>query len=216
MPESNILSFLLTAFWLGKLEVFPPEGDTPVDPLIFFNGLRSNPGDQIIFLEPCAKRPAEMTYLQDGSIVVDVAHYIPWPIDASELERLEAYKELAAVPASKYPAHFLQAFHTHWIRQDDLAVLCDSTNARRPSFWFISPASRNPTKINHLVKFRKFLRQEFASNIRQPKDRVWTDAKQRFPSLSHSAFDREWAELAPPYWRKGGRPKAKSRSGFCD
>lgn len=213
-PSDRILGQLLQAFWLNELPIFSPGSEKPACRSIFLRGLRRDPGDLIVFGEPGAAKPAEPIELPDGSIAIDVAHHIPLLPCASQSERPAIYECLAEIPVSDYPATFLQAFRTHYIRRDDLAILCDSRNWRRPSFWFRSPTSHNSTKSNDVLGCRRFLGEVFASSVRRSKDQIWEEAKRQFLSLSRNAFDGVWAESAPPSWRKGGRRRAKQRTGF--
>jgi hypothetical protein len=128
---------------------------------------------------------------------VEQAEYLR---DLMECQRQEAHELLDAMGCldTDDRAHFERAF---------AMTFADAPRAQG----IIVKSTRAPHSIIKAASACKKWLSELASshreNLMQTKGEVLASAQTKFPGLSRRQFEHAWSEMAPPSWRKAGRPR---------
>ena len=210
--KEALLEQILAAFWLGDIDLRPPDASPPLDRIDILAALRDGADpDQFLFYEHESEVPPPVVALPDGSAEVDLRPCIRLLRDraawtSSNLHTV--FQEIAKLPIAAYPNGILTAFRIMIIHRNDFSVLCDARRWERPQFWFATSrrSKAHQTIARAITECRKWLRDQSRGRKRQSKDQYWTEAEQRFLRLSRHAFDKIWKEEAPDNWRKPGAP----------
>ena len=182
MNESEILSCLLSAFWLREFvgDDVPSREDT------------------LKLLKNFGAFPSE--YFDDENPPRDEFEFLATlPPEGYDEAAPECYGELAW--------SILDGVE---IAKDVFGNWCEAHDHEKPLFWF-GKGRRQPSTAKAKNDCRRWLEKEVPRGKSGSKNHYWRMAREKFPGLSRNAFNEVWAETVPTHWKMPGAiPKNKS------
>jgi hypothetical protein len=214
-----MFSLLLQCMWRGEIEL---ELDPSVTEstrrvhLKIVHAFTPKNDERLAFVEHEDEIPPLATMLPDGRVEFNSRTRIKLSADPAmwtDAEVDAACDTLTSFSYLDYSESVLPLLMWSRIHRDQFAVLCDTNDWPRPSFWFATarPSSSVITKVTDRTQCRSWLRVQARRSARPRKAELLAEALRRFPSLSQRTFQQLWRELAPEAWRKAGRPPIRPR-----
>ena len=210
LDQTELYDTLLAEFWSGRLRA-TLSGDS-----CDFDVNRSNMLDAmaqcddhpgIIFTrDPVSSVEIEQPS-SDGAVDVFTGVVVQWPIGDDELDRNEAkaraYLALSGAEFDDYSDLVKPALYGLRIDRETFRAYLRSRGIDLPEFWFGKGAgSKRPAQAD-VTRWLKKRFVEVSPNV--TRRMLLDEAKNRFPGLTESMFERSWADAAPPERRRPGR-----------
>lgn len=139
--QADIHAELLSAFWLGSLQVVVKEGGKPYDRENLLRVINLARGEHpgFVLVENVASIPPAVQDQPDGGALVDLTTYIVLPADETSWTDsiiAAAYQQFAKVPFEEFGPLVLPALYALSATKDALGEFCDQCGYDRPRFWF--------------------------------------------------------------------------------
>jgi hypothetical protein len=203
----EIFDQLLSAFWLGELQLTGSRGDNQIDRhtvMKWVNRRRQHPGFTLI--ENLGERPSGTTSMPDGSVLVDITKYIILPSnEASWTNDLidAALARLSNMSVIDFDDLIRPGFYALRTTRARLQAYCQTIGYALPRFWFSGDHTLR-WNIRRENEAKAWFRQIAVGPKRKSKSQYFADALKEFPNISRDAFDRIWRDVVPPVWQKSG------------
>ena len=210
----EIFDELLSSFWNGTLDVTGATGEHKVDRhaiLKILKRCREHPGFKLI---ENAESILVIEQAPSGNILVDTTNYIILPANESTWthEVVEAaYVRLAKMSFADFDELIRPGFIALSTTREALRSYCKALGYPLPRFWFAAGRERG-WNTRREREARIWFKQIATGRKRKAKSAYHVEALKQYPDMPAKAFDRIWATVAPPAWRKSG-PVVRPASG---